>query len=54
MSTTIEIAFGSAHSGGCFVCLADGSVRFMNESIDAVNWSRLGSRSDGLIIKMPE
>jgi hypothetical protein len=54
ISTTIEIAFGSPHTGGCFACLADGSVRFINETIDAVNWSRFGSRSDSLPVKLPE
>lgn len=54
MSTTIEIAFGSAHNGGCFACLADGSVRFINETIDPINWSRLGSRADQLPVKLPE
>jgi len=51
MSTTIEIAFGSAHNGGCFVCMADGSVKFQNETIDLVSWSRMGSRSDLQTIK---
>ncbi len=54
MSTTIEIAFGSAHTGGCFVCLADGSVRYVNETIELETWSRMGSRSDLLPVKLPE
>lgn len=54
MSTVTEIAFGSAHTGGCFICLADGSVRFVNETIELPTWSRLGSRSDGLPVKLPE
>ncbi len=54
MSITTEIAFGSAHSGGCFVCLADGSVVFKNESIDLESWSRFGSRSDLQVIKKTE
>jgi prepilin-type N-terminal cleavage/methylation domain-containing protein len=54
MSTTIEIAFGSAHHGGCYICLADGSAKFVNEAIDLESWSRMGSRSDLKTIKAAE
>jgi prepilin-type N-terminal cleavage/methylation domain-containing protein len=54
MSKDYEIAFGSSHNGGCYMCLADGSARFVNESIDRVNWSRLGSRADSLPASIPE
>ena len=45
----------SMHSGGCHFLLADASVRFINENIDAVHngpnpmsiYQRLGSRNDG-------
>ena len=39
--------FGSAHTGGCQVCIADGSVRFLSENIDPFVWSLLGDRADG-------
>ena len=37
----------SKHSGGVNVCLADGSVRFIRESIDLLTWQRLGNARDG-------
>jgi prepilin-type N-terminal cleavage/methylation domain-containing protein len=42
-------AFGSAHAGGAFFLLADGSVRFVGESIDLVTYGRLAHKSDGEI-----
>jgi prepilin-type N-terminal cleavage/methylation domain-containing protein/prepilin-type processing-associated H-X9-DG protein len=42
-----ELAFGSAHSGGCQTVFCDGSVHFISEDIDATTWQRLGSRNDG-------
>lgn len=40
-------AFGSAHVGGAHFSLADGSVRFVSESIDAITYGRLAQRNDG-------
>jgi prepilin-type processing-associated H-X9-DG protein len=37
----------SAHSGGVHCLLADGSVRFVNETIDVMNLKRLARRDDG-------
>jgi prepilin-type processing-associated H-X9-DG protein len=42
--------FASYHSGGAHFCLTDGSVRFINESIDAVTFNALGSRSGSEVI----
>ena len=37
----------SRHSGGVNVLLADGSVRFVRDSIDGATWQRLGWIADG-------
>jgi len=39
----------SKHSGGVNVCLADGSVRFIRDSIDLLTWQRLGNARDGAV-----
>src|SRR5262249_26897150 len=45
-------AFGSQHTGGANFCLADGSVRFIRDSIDAVNLRRLCVRNDGEVLSV--
>ncbi len=40
-------SMNSWHSGGAQILLADGSVRFLNESIDARTQNALGSRAGG-------
>ena len=42
--------FKSAHTGGCFFVLGDGSVRFVSESINRLTYARLGDKSDGGVI----
>jgi prepilin-type processing-associated H-X9-DG protein len=49
----LQLCFGSAHSGGCQVVLGDGSVRFIQESIDQLVWSSLGERDDGRVVSLP-
>ncbi|MDP6722069.1 MAG: DUF1559 domain-containing protein, partial [Pirellulaceae bacterium] len=39
-----ELAFGSYHSGGCVVSLADASTRFVAETVDINVWRAAGSR----------
>jgi prepilin-type N-terminal cleavage/methylation domain-containing protein len=37
----------SMHTGGVHATLADGSVRFVTENIDATVWQHIGDRADG-------
>lgn len=48
--TVMEMSFGSWHEGGGFFLMCDGSVRFVNESIDAGLYRGLGSRNGGEVI----
>jgi len=46
-----DISMGSNHPGGCNVCFADGSVRFLKKSVDLnLVLLPLGSRSGGEVI----
>ena len=40
----------SQHVGGGHVCLGDGSVRFVSESIDLLVWAELSSISEGEVV----
>jgi prepilin-type N-terminal cleavage/methylation domain-containing protein/prepilin-type processing-associated H-X9-DG protein len=40
----------SRHTGGVNVVLGDGSIRFINNSINLATWRMLGTQSDGLVI----
>jgi prepilin-type N-terminal cleavage/methylation domain-containing protein/prepilin-type processing-associated H-X9-DG protein len=42
-----DVPFGSMHPGGMNVCLGDGSVRFLNQTISMVTYRSLGSREQG-------
>jgi prepilin-type N-terminal cleavage/methylation domain-containing protein/prepilin-type processing-associated H-X9-DG protein len=42
--------FNSIHSGGANLALADGSVRFVSQSTDALTLRRLGNRHDGEVV----
>jgi prepilin-type N-terminal cleavage/methylation domain-containing protein/prepilin-type processing-associated H-X9-DG protein len=43
-------AAGSTHTGGCQVCLADGSVRFLSENMDYTTQQRLAFIDDGNVL----
>jgi prepilin-type processing-associated H-X9-DG protein len=42
-----ESSFGSYHAGGAAFCMADGSVRFLAETIGRIVSTGLGSRAGG-------
>ena len=44
---TAHIAARSAHAGGVNVCMADGSVRFVTDSVSFPSWQAVGSRAGG-------
>jgi prepilin-type N-terminal cleavage/methylation domain-containing protein/prepilin-type processing-associated H-X9-DG protein len=51
--TTIAVGFMYArswHSGGVNVCFADGSVRFIKNSISGPTWASLGTKGGGEVV----
>jgi len=47
-----ELSFGSYHTGGCAMHLADGSVRFVSQSVDMTVWRAYGSRDGGEVVQL--
>ncbi|MEM7312624.1 MAG: DUF1559 domain-containing protein [Planctomycetota bacterium] len=45
-------SFGSLHGGGAFFSKADGSVSFLNDSIDGQTYEDLGSKADGRFVQI--
>jgi prepilin-type processing-associated H-X9-DG protein len=45
--TYFHVAASSYHTGGVNVCMADGSVRFVRDTINFAVWQALGSRAGG-------
>ncbi len=43
----LTTGFGSLHTGGAFYLMGDGSVRFVNDSIDLATYRSLGAINDG-------
>jgi prepilin-type N-terminal cleavage/methylation domain-containing protein/prepilin-type processing-associated H-X9-DG protein len=52
-SGRIGTAARSAHTGGVNVCQADGSVRFVSNSISVATWRAFGSMNGGEVLQMP-
>jgi len=46
----MSFGYKSRHSGGAQFCLADGSVRFISQTIDMKTYVYLGQRKDGQVI----
>jgi prepilin-type N-terminal cleavage/methylation domain-containing protein/prepilin-type processing-associated H-X9-DG protein len=40
----------SMHTGGVNICMGDGSIRFLTNSVDQVTWCELISKADGNVI----
>jgi prepilin-type processing-associated H-X9-DG protein len=49
---SIVVPASSYHSGGANVCMADGSVRFVTESVDMDAWMAAGSRNGGEVFTL--
>ena len=49
-SDTATSGFSSHHTGGVQFVVADGSVRFVSQNINALIYSHLGSRADLQIV----
>ena len=47
-----ENSYSSYHTGGINVCLGDGSVRFVRNSIDIQVWQNVGSISGGEVVTL--
>ncbi|MSR80154.1 MAG: DUF1559 domain-containing protein [Gemmataceae bacterium] len=45
-----HVSASSYHTGGVNVCLADGSVRFVSQSINFPTWQALGSKAGGEVV----
>ncbi len=47
---SMEQAFRSRHSGGANFTFCDGSIHFINDTIDYATYQRLGDRRDGQVV----
>jgi prepilin-type processing-associated H-X9-DG protein len=48
-----QAAARSMHSGGVSAAMADGSVRFVADSVDLATWRAMGTRSNGEAVNLP-
>jgi prepilin-type N-terminal cleavage/methylation domain-containing protein/prepilin-type processing-associated H-X9-DG protein len=51
--TQSHLAASSYHSGGVNVCMADGSVRFVTDSVEFQIWQAAGTRANGEALQLP-
>ena len=47
-----HMSASSYHTGGVSAGMGDGSVRFVRDSVDFVNWRAMGSRSGGEVVTL--
>jgi prepilin-type processing-associated H-X9-DG protein len=50
----ITVNFRSDHAGGCNFLLADGSVHFLNETIDMLLYQQLSTMMGGEVVAIPD
>ena len=48
-----HIAASSYHTSGVNLCIADGSIRFVSDSVDFVIWQSVGTKSGGEVATLP-
>jgi prepilin-type N-terminal cleavage/methylation domain-containing protein/prepilin-type processing-associated H-X9-DG protein len=48
-----HIAASSYHTGGVNVCMADGSVRFVNDGVDFTIWQGIATKTGGEVANLP-
>ncbi|MDD3470397.1 MAG: DUF1559 domain-containing protein [Thermoguttaceae bacterium] len=51
--TVLQLAFGSYHPGGGHFTMGDGSVHFLNDSIDKTTYQALSTRNKGEAVSIP-
>jgi prepilin-type N-terminal cleavage/methylation domain-containing protein/prepilin-type processing-associated H-X9-DG protein len=47
-----DLGFKSTHAGGANFVFGDGSVHFISETIDHLNYQRLGGKNDGQVVSI--
>src|SRR5207248_859298 len=49
-NTSLPVSASSYHTGGVNLVMADGSVRFVRDSINFAAWQAMGSRAGGEVV----
>ena len=50
----MQVPPSSSHPGGVNVCMGDGSVKWVNDTIDLLTWAALGTRRGGEAYNVPQ